>query len=91
MLLALINLITFFKRFIFGIFAFIMMGKIRADRKQSGREIGGRIGKGPQVGIRTCDAQGRRWDFLTGGDQAVSSPIVSGGVRGCAWSMNPVP
>ncbi len=29
--------------------------------------------------------QGRRWDFLTGGDQAVSSPIVSGGGGGGSY------
>lgn len=31
----------------------IMIGLIRSDRKQSGRETGGGIGKGSWVGIRT--------------------------------------
>ncbi len=33
-----------------------MIGQIRADRKQSGREIGGGIRNGPRVGIRTRGA-----------------------------------
>ncbi len=34
--------------FMFGVFACIMIGQIRADRKWSGREMGaGSIGKGP--------------------------------------------
>ncbi len=53
----------FFKDLFFGIFAFVRIWQIRTDRKRSGREIGGRIGKGPRVGIRTsrdaCSATAR--------------------------------
>ncbi len=44
-----IYIYIFFLRFIFAIFAFIIIGQIRADRKWSGSENG----KGPWVGIRT--------------------------------------
>lgn len=52
--LCLCSNVSFFLRFIFAI---IMIGQIRMDRKQIGREIRGRIGKGPRVWIQTWDSR----------------------------------
>ncbi len=38
-------------------FFFCIVGELSYYRKQSGRERGGRIGKGPQTGTRTRDAR----------------------------------
>ncbi len=50
------NIINCFLSFVFGIFAFITIGKIKIDRKRNRREGGG-IGKDPQVWIWTLDSR----------------------------------